>query len=291
MATARVTANIEGTDIELSVGYEVIGKGRPWFFTPGGGHFSRQYPGIRETATALAELGNQVIIWDKVNTGETDLCIAGASVSDLQADFAAALLRHLGVAPALIMGGSGGSRVSLLTAARNPDVAKGLALWWLTGGTYGRIAIASGQYGPAVEAVWNGGMEAVAKLPQWQELLNSNPKNRERLLAQDPSHFRETLQRWMLAMCPGEQLVVGMSNEKVREVLDIPALIFKSGLSDMHHPRSASDELAALLPNVEYIDAPWPDTEWIDRPSPTALFRSWHKLAPILHEWANRKVA
>ena len=131
-------------------------------------------------------------------------------------------------------------------------------------------------------------MEAVARLAPWQETLNSNPANRERLLAQDHKQFIATLQRWMLTMCPSEELVTGMQNAEVRRVVDCPTLLFKSGYSDMHHPRTASDELAALLPNVEYIEAPWPDTEWVDRPSPTALFRSWHKLAPILHEWANR---
>src|SRR5262245_49790051 len=222
MATVRVTANVEGSDIELSIGYEIIGKGRPWILTPGGGHFSRQYPGIREFAVALADLGNQVIIWDKPNTGETDLCIAGSSVSALQGDFLAGLLRTLGVAPAFIIGGSAGSRVSLLAAARHREVVKGLGLWWLTGGVYGRIAIASGQYGPAVHAAWNGGMEAVADLPQWQEVLSSNPANRDRLLAQDPKQFIATLQQWMLTMCPSDQLVTGMSNEQVRQVLDCP---------------------------------------------------------------------
>jgi pimeloyl-ACP methyl ester carboxylesterase len=286
MATAKVTADIDGEAIELSVGYEMFGSGRPWILTPGGGHFSRQYPGIRLFAQALAELGNQVIIWDKPNTGETDLCIAGSSVANVQADFCAGLLRTLGLAPAFAIGGSAGSRVSMLTAVRHRDMVRGLGLWWLTGGTFGRLAIAYSQYGPAVEAAWNGGMEAVAKLPQWQEVLTSNPGNKERLLALDPKQFVDTLQGWMLAMAPSDELVVGMPNTRVREVVDCPALIFKSGLSDMFHPRTASDELVGLLPNVRYIDPPWPDTEWIDG-TPGKLFRSWHKLAPILHAWAD----
>ena len=49
------------------------------------------------------------------------------------------------------------------------------------------------------------------------------------------------------------------------------------------------DDLAALLPNVRYVDPPWPDTEWIDG-EPRTLFRSWPKLAPILHQWANEAV-
>jgi hypothetical protein len=31
----------------LSIGYEVIGDGRPWVITPGG-RFRKDYPGVRE---------------------------------------------------------------------------------------------------------------------------------------------------------------------------------------------------------------------------------------------------
>ena len=43
----------------------------------------------------------------------------------MQADTLAGLLTELDMAPAVIIGGSGGSRVSLLTAAGHPDVAAG----------------------------------------------------------------------------------------------------------------------------------------------------------------------
>ena len=51
----------------------------------------------------------------------------GTSESAMQADVLAGLLTQLGMTPAVIAGGSGGSRVSLLTAARHPEVAAGLA--------------------------------------------------------------------------------------------------------------------------------------------------------------------
>ena len=107
--------------------------GRPWVITPGG-RFSKDYEGVRELAQAIADEGNQVLVWDRPNCGESDVCFTGTSESAMQADVLAGLLRELDMAPAVIIGGSGGSRVSLLTAARHPDVAAGLAMWWISGG-------------------------------------------------------------------------------------------------------------------------------------------------------------
>src|SRR5262245_58679254 len=130
------TATVDG----LSIAYEVVGDGRPWIITPGG-RDSKDTPGVRELAAALAERGNQVVIWDRPNTGESDVCFEGESESEMQADALAGLIAHLGLGPTVIAGGSGGSRVSLLAAARHPDVAAALALWWISGGVVGLIGL------------------------------------------------------------------------------------------------------------------------------------------------------
>jgi hypothetical protein len=97
MTTATVTATLDdGSTHELRIGYELIGDrgGRDWVVTPGG-RFSRDYPGVRELATALADRGNHVLIGDRPNTGESDVCFAGSSESAMQAAFLAALLGKL----------------------------------------------------------------------------------------------------------------------------------------------------------------------------------------------------
>ena len=112
----------------LHVAYDVIGH---LFVRSGallrhhalGGRFSKDYEGVRELAQAIADRGHHVVVWDRPNCGESDVCFAGSSESAMQADVLAGLLRELGMAPAVIIGGSGGSRVSSLTAARHPDVA------------------------------------------------------------------------------------------------------------------------------------------------------------------------
>ena len=76
----------------LSLAYEVVGdSGQPWVITPGG-RFTKESPGVRELAAALAEHGNKVLIWDRPNCGESDLCFEGSSESAMQADALAGLL-------------------------------------------------------------------------------------------------------------------------------------------------------------------------------------------------------
>jgi pimeloyl-ACP methyl ester carboxylesterase len=276
---------------ECSVEYEVIGDGRPWVITPGG-RFSKDSPGVRELATALADRGNRVLIWDRPNCGASDVCFTGSSESAMQADVLAGLLEQLGMTPAVIAGGSGGSRVSLLTAARHREVASGLAMWWTSGGVYGLMILGVHYCGESLKAAWNGGMEAVVALPEWAEVLERNPANRQRFLDQDPAEFVATMERWMAVYCAcGEQLVPGLLDADARR-LDVPALVFRSGASDFNHTRATSEQLAALLPNARLVEPPWGDGEWNERSAARpggrgeGLFSGWPRLAPMLDEWA-----
>jgi pimeloyl-ACP methyl ester carboxylesterase len=274
------------------VAYEVIGDGRPWVITPGG-RFSKDSPGVRELAAALAERGNRVLIWDRPNCGESEVCFTGTSESAMQADALAGLLVHLDMTPAVIAGGSGGSRVSLLTAARHRDVAAGLALWWVSGGVYGLMILGTHYCGESLKAAWNGGMAAVAGLPEWAEVLERNPANRQRFLDQDPGEFIATMERWMAAYCPcGDELVPGLPEADARR-LDVPALVFRSGASDFNHTRATSEQVARALPNARLVEPPWGDGEWNERSAARAggvgegLFAGWPLLAPALHAWAD----
>ena len=74
----------------LSLAYEVIGEsGQPWVITPGG-RFTKESPGVRQLAEALAAHGNKVLIWDRPNCGASDVCFEGSSESAMQADSLAA---------------------------------------------------------------------------------------------------------------------------------------------------------------------------------------------------------
>lgn len=276
------TAEIDGTLIS----YEVIGRGTPWVLTPGG-RFSKDTPGLRELATELAAQGKQVLIWDRPNTGASDVCFEGPSESDMQAARLAGLLKSLDMAPAIIFGGSGGSRVSLLTAANHPEIAAGLAMMWISGGVYGLMLLATHYCGESIRAAWQGGMEAVIELPEWAEVVERNPRNRARFLALDARAFISTLERWMLAYCPNPDATVPGLSDAMCARLTIPTLIFRSGTSDPHHTRATSERLHELIPGSRLVEPPWGDDEWKQRGEAARdgtghLFERWPILAPQL---------
>jgi pimeloyl-ACP methyl ester carboxylesterase len=285
MATAQVNG--------LSISYELFGDAgtRVWVVTPGG-RFSKGDPGVPEMARALAEAGGRALIWDRPNCGASDVCFDGASESEMQADALAGLLRELDLAPAVIAGGSGGARVSMLAAARHPDVAAALAVWWITGRPLGLLSLAMHYCSGSLKAAWDGGMEAVVELPEWAEVLARNPANRDRFLAQDPQAFIATMERWMAAYSPDTDDVVPGLSPGDTKALDVPALVFRSGAADFHHPRSTSERVAASLPHARLVEPPWGDREWRARQDERTrgvtggLFVRWPLLVPQLAAWA-----
>ena len=280
------TVEIDGT----LIAYEVIGEGLPWVVTPGG-RFSKDTPGVRELAHALAAEGQQVLIWDRPNTGASDICFAGASESEMQADRLAGLLKTLDMAPAVIVGGSGGARVSLLAAARHPEVASKLALWWISGGIFGLMTLGVVYCGESIRAAWQGGMEAVVELPEWAEVLERNPANRERMLELDPQEVIQVLERWMSVYCPDAGAIIPGLPDATCASLAASTLIFRSGKSDPYHTRATSEGLHGLIPGSQLVEPPWGDREWFERSNAARggtghLFERWPLLAPQLLEFA-----
>jgi pimeloyl-ACP methyl ester carboxylesterase len=272
----------------LEISYEIIGDGeQTWALTPGG-RFSKDYGGVRELAQGLAAGGRRVLIWDRPNCGASSVSFQGSTESSLQADTLAALIRQLDLGPAVIAGGSGGSRVSLLTVARNPDTASALAMWWISGGVFGLMALGWYYCGGSIDAAWKYGMKRVVELPEWQEVLERNPGNRDRFLAMDPQEFIADLERWMTAYAPptAGQTIPGIPDEDIRAI-SVPSIVFRSGASDPAHPRATSEGVAALIPGAKLLEPPWGDREWIERgeqrdASGESLFARWPLLVPQL---------
>jgi pimeloyl-ACP methyl ester carboxylesterase len=278
---------------DREIAYEIVGEGQPWAITPGG-RFTKEVGGVPEMALALAEQGKKVLTWDRPNCGASSVAFRGRSESEIQAEALGDLLRHLEFGPTVIVGGSGGARVSLLAAARNPDVTAGLAMWWISGGVPGLLSLANYYCMPSAGAAWRGGMEAVVELDQWREALEKNPGNRDRFLSMDRHEFLDVMDRWMVAYCPCENLLVpGLDDEDVAR-LTVPILVFRSGTTDMSHTRATSERLAANLPNAELVEPPWDDNEWNERsaevPKTGSLFVRWPLLVSQLIDWSDAKV-
>jgi pimeloyl-ACP methyl ester carboxylesterase len=275
----------------VGVAYELIGDGKKAAVITPGGRFSKDTPGVRELALKLAAGGLRVLIWDRPNCGESDFSFRGRSESILNADALAGLLRRLELAPALLIGGSAGARVSLLAAIRDPGVAERLFLLWISGGAVGLASLAYYYCHDPLAAAAMGGMAAVAALPGWKEPLARNPGNRERLLEQDPSTFIQTMKTWAESFVPAADSPVPGTTAAQLRALEMPTMILRSGESDFHHPRLTSEQVHALIPGSHIAEPPWGDREWLDRLQAQAagegLFARWPLLAPQILAFAH----
>ncbi len=268
----------------IGISYEIMGQGeRTAVITPGG-RFSKDTPGVRPLAERLAAGGLRVLIWDRPNCGESDICFDGPSESIQNADTLCGLLRALDFGPTLLVGGSGGARESLLAAIRHPDMVDRLFLLWISGGAIGLATLPSFYCADSAIAAAMNGMEAVANLPGWKEQVTRNPANRDRLLQQDVPAFIEKMQAWSWAFFPKDGSPVPGLVPSDLKALDMPVMVLRSGRSDVHHTRETSEAVHALIPGAQIAEPPWGDREWIERLEASTkeegLFARWPLLAP-----------
>jgi pimeloyl-ACP methyl ester carboxylesterase len=283
---------VASTDIfGLNIVYDVIGDGDRTAAITVGGRFSKDTAGVRELALKLAEEGMKVLIWDRPNCGESDLSFLGDSEWTMNADIFAALLRRLNMAPAFLIGASAGTRISLHTIQRHPDVARKTSALWLSGGPIVLAELVKVYCGNVAVAAREGGMEAVVEDRGWQENVKRNPRSRERLLSMDVETFIKTMERWAYALsAKGDGTpVVSISPDELR-AMKLPALVFNSSPLDVHHPRYITEKLAELLPNSTLVEAPWGEREWFERTADPErrLFLSLPMLASQLLEFDRR---
>jgi pimeloyl-ACP methyl ester carboxylesterase len=279
----------------IGIEYEIVGNGKRSAVITPGGRYTKETRGLRELAEELAKGGFRVVIWDRPNSGGSDVYLGGATEAEQTADVLAALLRTLNLAPALIVGGSGGSRQMLTAAIRHPDVVERLFLFWMTGGVLGVVGIAFHYCHDSWLAAATGGMEAVAKLPLWTGVLARNPRNREILLSQDPAAFMKKMSEWGQAFIPRPDAPVPGVTPADLAGLKMPVMILNSGKSDFYHPRQTTEAVHAMIPHSQLADPPWGDREWTERMAEMlrlgdngeGLFARFPLLAPQILAFAN----
>jgi pimeloyl-ACP methyl ester carboxylesterase len=288
---ARATIDVFGHAVGIE--YELHGDAgaQPFALTPGG-RFAMDTPGLREMATELAQAGKRVLLYDRPNCGKSDVCLAGPSESENQAEALTGLIRGLDLGPTVIAGGSGGSRVSMLAAARNPELCSHLALWWISGEPIGLMQLATYYCGEAATLASQGGMEAVLKASSWAENFARNPAARDAVLRMDPDAFIAVMQRWAGAYVPSDiSPVPGMKPVDFAR-LTMPTIVFRSHCSDLSHTETTSLWVHRLIPQARLLLPPWRDDEWNYRSTAVmagetkGLFESWPKLVPALLELA-----
>jgi pimeloyl-ACP methyl ester carboxylesterase len=236
--------HIRGVDIV----YEILGDQGPLVtVTPGG---RRGGGSERALAALIAEAGFRVLLHDRRNMGASGIALQGDSESLEQAEDLLALLKALDTGPVYVAGCSSGARMSLLLARHHPAALKALLLWRVTGGPYAAKRLAFNYYAQYLDAVQQGGMDAVCATEHFAAMIQANPVNRETLQGMGADKFTAAMQRWLAGFNKDSGYpVAGITPEEMR-AMTLPALIIPG--NDRVHPRAPGQAAHRLLPNSRY---------------------------------------
>ncbi|HWH76058.1 MAG TPA: alpha/beta hydrolase [Candidatus Binatus sp.] len=269
----------------VNMNYNVLGSNGPWVaLSPGG---RRDMSGIELLAGKVAEQGYRVVIFDRRNTGASDVVIDGNdSEYEIWADDIHELLRQLGGLPAIVGGSSSGCRTALLFALRHPEAVRALLLWRVTGGRFACERLAEEYYGQFITAAKSGGMAAVCEMEHWKERIAARSANRNALMKMEPASFIAVMSRWREYFLKGADLpVIGATEADLRSIT-VPACIVPG--NDLTHGRQTGETLGRLLAKSEvnvlfpkHYDEPLsPREEWDDKAGEmAALFNDFIKRA------------
>jgi pimeloyl-ACP methyl ester carboxylesterase len=274
--------------------YEILGKTGDYIALTPGGRFSKDIPGLRPLALALARGGYRVLLWDRPNCGRSEVQFYGQSESHMRAETLHALITRLDIGPCIIAGGSGGARDSMLTTMLYPEIATKLVVWNIVGGVYGSFVLGGHYITPSILAVRGLGIEGLLRVAEWKERIAENPANRDRILALDKDEFLKVMLRWLNAFVskPG-QTIPGVADEMFDNIT-VPTLIIRGGENDWDHPKRTSLEVSCLIKGSELIDPPWAEDAWeragekFTATGKFCLFDTWVKAAPPILDFLGR---
>jgi pimeloyl-ACP methyl ester carboxylesterase len=263
------TATVNG----LNINYEIIGDEGPAVALVTGGR--RGYQEVVPLSRKIAARGYRVFLHDRRNTGASDMLIDGGEVEEVVwADDLHALLAQHDALPAFVGGTSSGARVSLLFGLRHPEAAKGLLLLRVTGGAFAAGRLPENYYGQFIRAAEEGGMAAVCATEQYQERIEANPANGEKLMAMDPKEFIAAMTRLKALFEEGAHWPVMGVKESDLAKMNIPAIIIPG--NDNTHASTSGRVAHELIPGSEIHSLPIEDQD-----VPLVPFTEWE---PYLDE-------
>ena len=249
---------INGGNVE----YEFLGEaGSPVVVVTPGGRFSKDEPGVRRFAEALAAGGVRTLLWDRPNTGKSDVQFFGPTESHMRAETLNGLLTGLDVAPCVIAGGSGGARDSMLTVILHPELATKLIVWSIVGGVFGTVSLTHNVL-PNITVLRSKGIEGLLEIQPWKQLIETNPRNRERMLALGTEGMERVMLRWLNAFIPKPGQTIPGVEDELFERIRIPTLIIRAGEKDISHPKRTSLEVSCLIEGSKLIEPPWAEDVW-----------------------------
>jgi pimeloyl-ACP methyl ester carboxylesterase len=256
-------ATVRGAGIR----YEVVGDEGPWLvLTPGG---RSGLESAQALAGKIAVAGYRALIYDRPNCGASDVLISDDAWEDeIGAADVAELLRQLNATPAIAVAQAGGNRVNFFLALHHPEVLRGVIFCWPSGRQRAAEILAQDYYGQFAEAAQQGGMSAVCDTPYYQERIERNAGNRERLLAMDPGAFIAAMERWRQGFLDSaEWPAIAVTEEQLRSI-NLPVCVIPGLTDDPIHGRETSEQVARLIPGAQVRYIP-------DERRPDDAERSW----------------
>jgi pimeloyl-ACP methyl ester carboxylesterase len=275
-------ANVRG----VSLNYEILGdRGPAMALTPGG---RNPLSNVKPYAEQMAARGYRVLIHDRRNCGASDVSFDGSkSEYEVWADDLHALLKQLGMLPAIVGGTSSGGRLSLLLALRYPQDVRALILWRITGGEFAIKRLTEKYYDQYIRLAQQGGMAAVCDEEHFAERIRERAGNRERLMAMDPQDFIAVLQAWREPFAASGNLPLIGTTEADLHSITIPTCIIPG--DDLTHGSRHAATAARHMPNSELHSLTTGDRD-VDITPPEEWYARAGAIADIFADFLARKL-
>lgn len=241
--------SIDGAEVH----YTVLGEAGPWCILNPGGRFDLD--GARQHAGWLVEGGYRAIIYDRRNTGASDVWIGPEATEDeISARDMAHLLRLCGGQAAFVIGAGGGIRPTIDFALRYPELTLGCICVFPSGGGHAADLLAHRYYGLFADAAEQGGMAAVCATEYYAERISANPRNRALLMAMDAGEFAATMNRWAAHMRASANWPTTGFTEEMLGRMKVPTLVFPGLRDDDIHGYGPGMATARAIPGAQVVE-------------------------------------
>jgi len=252
----------------ISTRYQVIGEGPPLLmFSPGGFNATiEQWSslGIYKVTKPLDHLSKKYacIVFDRRECGQSGGRVERVTWADYVAQ-GKALLDHLGIKQAHLMGGCMGCSPVAAFGVAHPDMVLSMVLYWPVGGARYRIT-GHQRFAEHLAYVHQHGLDAVVALVQkdckpfgadprggpWASVIANDAAFAERYAQQNPEHYKLIVASMVRTLIDRDTAPGAEPEDLMR--LAIPALIVPG--KDASHATSAARYLEECLSGSDYWD-------------------------------------
>jgi pimeloyl-ACP methyl ester carboxylesterase len=254
----------------IATRYEVFGDGPALLmYAPGGFDATIEkwrVAGVYERIRLMEHLPKKFrcVAFDRRECGESGGRVEAVGWRDYAAH-GKALLEHLGIGAAHVMGGCMGCSCALAFAVAYPAATRSLILWWPVGGAKYRIK-AHQRFSDHLAFVERHGLaEVIAVVTKEGKAFNADPRGgpwasvirRDSVFAAayvklDPEKYKAIVRKMRDSLFDRDTSPGAEPEELL--ALDIPAYIIPG--RDESHATSAARYLEECLPKSQYWDAP-----------------------------------